>query len=594
MINRKYYSFERNNYFYGKLLTSKDFQNEQRYMNDKRRLINRTLHGMGIVYGMDVVAADESAIILQSGMALDAGGREIVVPHTQVIKLSTVDGYKDLKTDNVYLGIEYAESKANPIYEMQESDVREQQYNHTKESFHLYLKDAQDCAADIRPEDDYILSSVLYQDEEYCVTQYVPSFVVPDMVMKVRTEIKKTGQMPCTTSFSCKVNVDGCTEKELDIQANNFVLEFGEVLKLEHPLHPEGYVFGAESIVLNFTDIEINKSGQKDAASNVTLQVKPVEGTVLEYVHKNSYNGTMDVDLDRNYDEKLFIAQIQLIRSKQHSMIDKVIRVPFDQYVCSTQQLMVLEKLREFICSDTEQIHSGIVQEVQMNAASEYRSRDINTNTSGVFEMSLGNGGEVGKSYFSEEIMHGLGNGPVYVEIGIEYISRDNLLNSHRESIILGDGSIFAEDETVTDEKIFEVDHAIKLLPSRGTFIVGIRPKVKMGKIGIRIRWYAFKPEDLEQRIYNAKERKGCIMVQPDTIVIPPKGTVHISPVFINMQEEALVYELLDPEGGKIDNNGMYSAPAQEGVYEIKVSVLGKPEIFTHAFAIVSQRKTEE
>ena len=95
MINRKYYSFERNNYFYGKLLTSKDFQNEQRYMNDKRRLINRTLHGMGIVYGMDVVAADESAIILQSGMALDAGGREIVVPHTQVIKLSTIDGYKD-------------------------------------------------------------------------------------------------------------------------------------------------------------------------------------------------------------------------------------------------------------------------------------------------------------------------------------------------------------------------------------------------------------------------------------------------------------------------------------------------------------------
>ena len=83
-------------------------------------------------------------------------------------------------------------------------------------------------------------------------------------------------------------------------------------------------------------------------------------------------------------------------------------------------------------------------------------------------------------------------------------------------------------------------------------------------------------------------------MVQPDTIVIPPKGSVHIRPVFINMQEEALVYNLMDPEGGKIDNNGMYSAPAQEGVYEVKVSVLGKPDIYTHAFIIVSQRKTEE
>lgn len=57
MMNRKYYSFERNNYYYGKLLTSKDFQNEQDYINNKRRLINRVLHGVGIVYGLDVVAA---------------------------------------------------------------------------------------------------------------------------------------------------------------------------------------------------------------------------------------------------------------------------------------------------------------------------------------------------------------------------------------------------------------------------------------------------------------------------------------------------------------------------------------------------------
>mgnify|MGYP001043276592 CR=1 FL=1 len=55
MVNRKYYSFERNNYYYGKMLTSRDFQNEQSYMNDKRRLVNRLLHGVGIVYGMDVI-----------------------------------------------------------------------------------------------------------------------------------------------------------------------------------------------------------------------------------------------------------------------------------------------------------------------------------------------------------------------------------------------------------------------------------------------------------------------------------------------------------------------------------------------------------
>lgn len=593
MFNRKYYSFERNNYFYGKLLTSKDFQNEQGYMNDKRRLINRTLHGMGIVYGMDVVAADDSSIIIQSGMALDACGREIVLPQTQVVKLSTIDGYQELRSDHAYLGIEYAEKPADPVYAMMEADGNEKQYNHVKESYRLFLKDAQDCAPGKRPEDEYIRSSVLYQDEEYLVTQYVPAFTVEGMVMKGRTQIRKIGHMPCTTSFSCRVRTDGCKEKEVTIQANHFVLEYGEVLTLEQQFHPESYVFGTEALGFTFSQIEMDKSGEKDTASDVTLFVRPVYGTVLDHVHQNSFRETMDVALDRAYDEKLILAQIDLIRSKQHTMIDKIFRTPYDQYVHSAQQLMILERLHEFICEEAAVGSVGAVQEAKPSAA-EPRLRETSSTTSGVFEMSLGNGGETGRSYFSEEIMHGLGTGPVYVEIGIEYISRDGGAADHRESIILGDGSIFAEDETVTDEKIFEVDHAVRLLPDRGTFIVGIRPKVKMGRIGLRIRWYAFKPEDLEQRIYNAKEQKGCIMVQPDTIVIQPKGTVHISPVFINMPEEALVYTLLDPEGGKIDNNGIYSAPAQEGVYEIKVSVLAKPEIYTHAFVIVSLRKNEE
>ena len=593
MFNRKYYSFERNNYFYGKLLTSKDFQNEQRYTNDKRRLINRTLHGMGIVYGMDVVGADDSSIILQSGMALDAGGREIVVPQTQVIKLSTIDGYQELKTDKAYLGIEYDENSIDPVESAVDSQEDEKQYNRARESYHLFLRDAEDCAPSKRMEDEYIGSFVLYQDEEYVVTQYVPVFTVPGMVMKGRTEIRKIGHMPCTTSFFCIISIDGCTEKETKVQANHFVLEYGEVLTLEQQFHPENYVFGTENIALDFTEIRLNKSGEVNTASNIQIFVKAVPGTVMEYIHKNSYKNTMDVVLDKAYDEKLFIAQVDLIRSKQQAMIDKIFRAPLNQYVYNTQQLMVLEKLHEFICEESVQGNAAVAKEAEVQV-SEVKVREASNNTSGVFEMSLGNGGEVGKSYFSEEIMHGLGTGPVYVEIGIEYISRDGISSSQRESIILGDGSIFSEDTTITDEKIFEVDHAIKLLPSRGTFIVGVRPKVKMGRIGLRIRWYAFKPEDLEQRIYNAKEQKGCLMVQPDTIVIQPKGTVHISPVFINMPEEALVYTLLDPEGGKIDNNGMYSAPAQEGVYEIKVSVLAKPEIYTHAFVIVSQRKNEE
>lgn len=597
MYNRKYYSFERNNYYYGKLLTSKDFQSEQGYMNDKRRLINKTLHGTGIVYGLDVVAADDSSIILQSGLALDAGGREIIVPKTQVIKLSTIEGYQDLKTENVCLGIAYAEENADPVYAVMESeaDGDGKKYNHVKESFHLFLRDYKDCTAPKKAEDRYILSKVLYQDDDICVIQYLPTFVVPGMVLKGRTEIRKTSHVPSVYSFSCEVTADGLSPKERKIQADNISQEYGDVYVLEQAFHPEDYIFGNEDVSVCFKDIKVQTQGTVKSVSDVTATIKPEYGTVMDYVHQNSYKGTLDVDLERKFDEKLWIAKIRLIRGNAHALIDCVERSPFDQYICNTEQLLILQKLHEYLTAAPSESMAPSAQILRADtAASDRVSHEKRTNSSGVFEMSLGNGGEIGKVYFSDEIMHGLGNGPVYVEIGVEYLSRDPSLKTDRESIILGDGSIFSSDGTVTDDKIFQLDQAVKILPDRGTFIVGVRPKVKMGKIGLRIRWYAFKPEDLEQRVYNAKEQKGCIMIQPDTIVLPPKGSVHITPVFINMPEEALVYTMLDPEGGKIDNNGMYTAPAQEGVYEIKAAALSNPEIFTHAFIIVSQKKAEE
>ena len=45
-------SNERNNYYYGKLMTVRDFLDEQRYFNEKRWLINRMISGWGVVCGL--------------------------------------------------------------------------------------------------------------------------------------------------------------------------------------------------------------------------------------------------------------------------------------------------------------------------------------------------------------------------------------------------------------------------------------------------------------------------------------------------------------------------------------------------------------
>ncbi|MGN1041779.1 MAG: hypothetical protein ACI4PJ_03525, partial [Acutalibacteraceae bacterium] len=97
MKNKQYYSCERNNYFFGKLMTVRDFESEQTYMNSKRRLGNRMMGGVGIVSGLDVILVDNKTFSLEPGMALDYLGREIVVPEPYVRRLNVLKGFDENK-----------------------------------------------------------------------------------------------------------------------------------------------------------------------------------------------------------------------------------------------------------------------------------------------------------------------------------------------------------------------------------------------------------------------------------------------------------------------------------------------------------------
>jgi len=107
--------FERNRYFYGKLLTVRDFETEQRYYMEKDRLINRLIHGVGIAYGLEVenpqLESDGRLTVeLKKGAALDCCGNEIIVGRTG--RMNTHGNYKDGLN---YVYIKYAECEKEPV-----------------------------------------------------------------------------------------------------------------------------------------------------------------------------------------------------------------------------------------------------------------------------------------------------------------------------------------------------------------------------------------------------------------------------------------------------------------------------------------------
>ncbi|MGE4095179.1 MAG: hypothetical protein AB7G75_30570, partial [Candidatus Binatia bacterium] len=142
-------TFDRNNYFYGKQLTVRDFLHEQRYLNEKRWLINRMILGWGVVCGLKVYWDKEKReFIIEPGLAIDCCGHEIVVDKQQVVELSE---YKEWCEKNknekswplkAVLCLEYFECNAEQIElpPLHCDDKERVESNRRRESFKLRFR----------------------------------------------------------------------------------------------------------------------------------------------------------------------------------------------------------------------------------------------------------------------------------------------------------------------------------------------------------------------------------------------------------------------------------------------------------------------
>lgn len=89
-----YNNFKRARYFHGMLMTDRDFREEQIYLNEKRKLLNRMVNGWGVVCGLRIKQDEKGSpsIIIEGGLAFDCAGNEILV--CDPYKLNVVEAIK--------------------------------------------------------------------------------------------------------------------------------------------------------------------------------------------------------------------------------------------------------------------------------------------------------------------------------------------------------------------------------------------------------------------------------------------------------------------------------------------------------------------
>ena len=143
--------FRRNNYYYGKLLTSRDFSNEQAYAGDKRRLVNQCVLGTGVVFGLEV-SVSAGNLVLQPGLAIDPRGREIIV--RDAVSSKAADLKKDWKDGEAYyLCAFFDESKCEetlPVANQEPGDPAQKVHNYVAEGYRLSLEAKKDAPASWR------------------------------------------------------------------------------------------------------------------------------------------------------------------------------------------------------------------------------------------------------------------------------------------------------------------------------------------------------------------------------------------------------------------------------------------------------------
>ena len=109
----------RNHYFYGKLLDELHLTMEQDYVNGKRWTLNRLALGSGVLCGLHV-STDGTRVTVAAGVAIDALGREIIVPQAVTIDPWQAAGPCGATTaldhaaqHDVYLALCFCERKAD-------------------------------------------------------------------------------------------------------------------------------------------------------------------------------------------------------------------------------------------------------------------------------------------------------------------------------------------------------------------------------------------------------------------------------------------------------------------------------------------------
>ncbi len=596
--NKQLFPFERNRYYVGKLLTSADFQAEQTYFGNKRRFLNEMLFGAGVVCGLGVYALDDVSLMVESGVALDYLGRELVLDTSVVRKLNAIEGFETLESDRACLCLRYTETPGQPVYTVNRREQEEYEMNRLCEGASLLLIDADKAAAIGRPENEFFSRALLYSNEDYVVELSIPAFIPCGSRVRLTVYVTKLSNSAAAFSMECVLQSpalafeDGTHETTLVIEetlpAQGEQIVRPLWLAAQHRPSPE-------SVVIAEPGRTVFRVGQDKTPLQEKVAVRAVieQADADEIIERELGRVSLESRTLVAAPEYICLAELSLQRTQNSCMIEAVREKGIKQFVhtgADEAQRRALRACYGYVGgASAAAVPTAEVRDTAAMGALIPREPLF---TTGLCEIPLGGDVRPGRVFYSDEIVHGLGKGDVFVSLGFEYLADDPKTNQLSRSTIYGNVALFADEQP----PVPGAELAVKVMNDRGSFIAAAKILEETVNVLLVLRWTAYKipaaGDHLERDI-----RGRRISAMPPTIVMGTRESHYFNVKFHNMEPCTLTYALTEKGAGEITRDGVYTAPAREGVYEIQISCADDPLISTYAYAVVKKKdgtETEE
>ena len=589
MNHANFFPFERNRYFYGKLLTVRDFEVEQRYHCSKRALLNRRLHGSGVVCGLGVTASDESTLMIESGMALDYQGREIVLPETLFRKLQMLEGQETLAgKKDAYLCLSYAQEDVEPVNATGAEVGSQRQFDLTREGCRLFLTTEPPAYQELLEAAGEENVSVLYQSDDLILVLSVPSGLYAGEEFQVRVLVVKNEKTP-PVQFSLEgentfVESDNgrvrlayreSREEKRCVYTVDFPLRARALSDVDGQLFPSGCEL----------NVELGSHRYKNY-----LTVEAAVHLCRDQEESRLRRRRMD-DLSRHLrgrDLPLYLAKLELIHSAGGVFVGAVTNLPFQQTASGEGEhksgkngdLTVTTSVRSLEYwqkPDVKAVYQPSTGGLHLDFGIPSPEQYDYAVAHGTVDLTMPGGIRVNSRVFSKEIAHGLGAGAVDVRLSVEFQAKEET------ALLCGNSEVFKSKNIKLSPPWVEA--AAVVYPERGTMRIGLWLHDTVKGNLVRVHYFAQKPERDTSRIL--AQRKISLTITPEFSRLSCRGKLQFQADVVGSEDKSVTWSVKEENGGAIDRNGLYRAPELPGTYEVTAAAGADETVTASAFVIV-------